>query len=414
MKNPKTLFCNHPRFLYNTGMKYFFPFFFLVAGSSFAAPAYVPFTRLLNAEGYEVYLGGDYFKTERTVDEKANSSKLESGEKFNRTQGFAGVRYGLAKSFQIGIGGLYRSHSSTDIRNINGTDETFNASSSGLQSITTDLRLGLESTGAMTYSLEAFFRYVPNSYSDIKDTANFNYENDLVLGDVGPGFGAGVATTYQTLNNNFFSLRGGWRRPGTYLSPELYWQAEAGLAWSGFALLAGVDGVSSLKNGQTDRPVYNTGSSRLYHGENREWLQPYLGLNLSLGSNWRAELKAAQTLSGRSTDLGQTFGIQLVRRVEKDTTLSRDQRFKAYDVEASVSKVSPKQGYVVIDKGLSDDINTGLRIDLFDFDYVGGNDLVASGVVVKVQSDSAIVKVTKIYNKKIPMKTGLVARAKLR
>lgn len=388
--------------------------FALLPYLAWANSTYIPYTRLLNAEGYEVYLGGDYFRTERTVDEKANSSKLESGEKFTRTQGFAGFRYGLAQSFQLGIGGVYRSHSSTDVRNINGTDETFNSSNSGLQSIKTDLSLGLESAGQLSFSLEAFFTYVPNSYSDIKDTANFNYENDLILGDVGSAFGAGVATTYSTLNKNYYSLRAGWRRPGTYLSPEIYWQGEAALVWSGFALLAGVDGVSSLKNGDETRPVYNTGSSQLYHGLNREWVKPYLGANLSLGSNWRVELRASQTLSGRSTDLGQTYGLQLVRRVEKDLSRSRDARFKSYDVEASVSKVSPKQGYVVIDKGLADDISKGMKFDLYDFDYVGGNDLVASGIVIKVQSDTAIIKITKIYNAQKPLKTGLVGRAKLR
>lgn len=381
---------------------------------SWADTTYIPYARLLNAEGYEVYLGGDYFQTERTVDEKANSSKLESGEKFTRTQGFAGFRYGLAKSFQFGVGGVYRSHNSTDIRNINGTDQTFNSSSSGLQSITTDLSLGLGSEGQLAYSLEAFFRYVPYSYSDIQDTTNFNYENDLVLGDVGSAFGAGAAATYSTLNKNYFSLRSGWRRPGTYLSPEIYWQGEAALVWSGFALLAGVDGVSSLKNGDESRPVYNTGSSQLYHGLNREWVKPYLGINLSLGAGWRAELRASQTLSGRSTDLGQAFGFQLVRRVEKDTTLSKDSRFKAYDLEANVSKISPKQGYVVIDKGLADDVSKGMKFDFYDFDYVGGNDLVASGIVVKVQADTAIVKITRLFNAKKPLNTGLVGRAKLR
>lgn len=386
----------------------------LLPVSSWASTPYVPYARLLNAEGYEVYLGGDYFKTEQTVDEKANSSKLDSEESFSRTQGFAGFRYGLAKSFQFGVGGVYRNHSSTDVRNINGTDETFSSTSSGLQSITTDLKLGLESSGQLAYSLEAFFRYVPYSYSDIKDKVNFNYENDLVLGDVGSAFGAGIATTYSALNNNFFSLRTGWRRPGTNLSPEIYWQAEAALVWSGFALLAGVDGVSSLKNGDETRPVYNTGSSQLYNGLNREWLRPYIGMNVSLGDSWRAELQAGQTLSGRSTDLGQSFGIQIIRRIEKNLSRSKDASFKTYDLEASVSKVSPKQGYLVIDKGIADDISKGMKFDFYDFDYIDGNDLVASGIVVKVQADTAIVKISKIYNAKKQLKTGLVGRAKLR
>jgi len=382
----------------------------LLPGISWAGSPYIPFARLLNAEGYEIYLGGDYFKTDRTVNEKANTSKLEEGEKFTRTQGFAGFRYGLAKSFQFGVGGVYRSHTSSDLRN----NQIFDSSNSGLQSIITDLKLGMGSSGQLAYSLEAFFRYVPYSYSDIRDTANFNYEDDLVLGDVGSAFGAGVASTYSTLNNNYFSLRAGWRRPGTYLSPEIYWQGEAALVWSGFALVAGVDGVSSLKNGDETRPIYNTGSSQLYHGFNREWVSPYLGVNLALGDTWRAEFKASQTVSGRSTDLGQTFGLQLVRRVEKDLSRARDARFKAYDLEASVSKVSPKQGYLVIDKGLADDISKGMKFDFYDFDYIGGNDLVASGIVVKVQADTAIVKITKVYNAKKPLKTGLVGRAKLR
>lgn len=409
MSGQNPLFCNLPWFLYNGLMKFLLPFLFF-SNIVWAQTPYVAPTRLLHEDGTELFLSGDYFKSSQRIDEKGKKTALTDGESFDRAQFEAGLRYGLAKNFQIGGGLRLRQNQSTHLQN----DVEYKATSSGLQSIFTTFQYGFDPVGKMTYTLEGLYRYVPYSYSDRTLEAPFDYEKELVIGDVGAEYSAGFAAAYTTDTKNVFSARAGWRRPGDYLSPEIYWQGEAAFVWKTMALIAGVDGVSSLGNGQENRPVYLTGSSHLYHGLEREWVTPYVGLNFSLGPNWRTELRAAQVVSGKSTDMGTSFGIQLVRRVEANPKRMVDAKFKSYDLEVTVNKVSPKKNYVVIDKGLSEDIAKGMRFDFYEFDYVGGNVLVARGVVIQTKVDSSIVKITQHYNLKKEIKPGLVGRAQLK
>ena len=55
-----------------------------------------------------------------------------------------------------------------------------------------------------------------------------------------------------------------------------------------------------------------------------------------------------------------------------------------------------------------------MRVDFFEFDYIGGNVLVATGVIIKTKSDSAIVKITQRFNTKKELKEGLIGRATLK
>jgi hypothetical protein len=265
------------------------------------------------------------------------------------------------------------------------------------------------------YALEGTYRYTP--YTNEESTAS--NPGKLILGDDGNEYSVGAGVTYASKTNNFLSARFGYRKPGQDLASELYYQVEAALAWKYVALIAGVDGVSSMNNDPyeddlANRPVYETGSTGLYHGVNREWLSPYAGVNFALGQNWRVEFKGSQVVSGKSTDLGTNFGISLIRRVDDKQTDKADSRFKDYDFEASVTKISPKKGFVVIDKGISDDVQKGMKIDFYEFDYVGGNILLARGIVIQSKVDSSIVKVTHLYNTKKELKEGVVARGSFR
>ena len=55
-----------------------------------------------------------------------------------------------------------------------------------------------------------------------------------------------------------------------------------------------------------------------------------------------------------------------------------------------------------------------LEIDFYEFDYVGGNILLARGTVIQSKSSSAIVKITHRYNTKKELKEGTVARGNFR
>lgn len=203
--------------------------------------------------------------------------------------------------------------------------------------------------------------------------------------------------------------------PGNNLANEIYWQLEGALVWKHIALLAGADGVVSRKDDpftgdSANRPNFNTGSTNLYLGENRQSIVPYLGANVALGSKWRVELRGSQVISATSFDQGTNLGIHLIRRSDPGTGRKYDLAFKEYDIEANVFKVSPKKGYVVIDKGVASDVQKGMKIDFFEFDYIGGNTLLASGVVLKTTADTSIVKITHLYNTKRELKEGVIAR----
>ncbi|MES2529303.1 MAG: hypothetical protein V4598_19605 [Bdellovibrionota bacterium] len=391
-------------------------FLIVLLGSSalWGQTSYVPPTRVLKERGTQISGSVDYFKTSKLADEKGRKTSLADGQSFNRYQGEVNGLFGLTDSFNAGIGFRYRHQ--TSAFNV-GTDE-YNAKASGVQSIMARFLYGFEPVDRTQFTLEGMFRYIPYGNEEISAT-NTSDRNKLILGDEGNEYSIGLGMTYSSLSNNHYTLRGGWRRPGDDLSTEFYWNGEIALQWRWVAALAGIDGVTSLENSTyesdpTERPAWNTGVTQMYNSINREWMAPYVGLNFAFSHAWRVEFKVSQTVSGSSTDLGSGFGISLVRRLDQSDEKIIDSQFKTYDLEATVTKVSEKKTYVVIDKGLNDDLEKGMRFDFYEFDYVGGNILIARGVVFKVSADKSIVKLTHRFNLSKEIKEGLVGRASLK
>lgn len=377
-----------------------------------AQTSYVPVTRTLYERGHQLQIGGDFFQTLKIKNADGTPATLGPDQSFNRYQLEVGGQYGLTDKLQVGGGARFRHNESTYPDN---TGEVSTSTGAGLQSLFAGFSYAFSPAGKLRYALEGVFRYTP--YTNKVFTAGSS-DSTLILGDDGNEYSAGPAVSYFFQNNNSITLRGGYRRPGIDLSDEFYWQGEGALVWRQIALVAGVDGVTTLNNDPysgTDRPVYNTGITGLYNSSNREWIAPYIGMNVALGKEWRVELRASQVVDGQSTDIGRSYGLQLFRRVEApDPKKSRDARFKSYDVEANVTKVSPKKEYVTIDKGLSEDVQKGMSFDFYEFDYVGGNILVARGTVISTKSDSAVVKITQRFDRKKEIKEGLIGRATLK
>lgn len=384
-----------------------------MSASLAGAQSYIPTTRLLKSKGYQIGASADYFSTSKVVDANGKKMSLPDGASFSRLQGEVSGYYGATDDLQFGVGLRYRQNQ-FGYEDTAGDKQT--ATGTGLESTYLSIMFAFPQVDQMQYTLEGTFRYRP--YTNEEFDPAVDDPNKLILGDQGNEISGGLGVTYFAKNNNFLTLRAGYRRAGSDISDEIYWQAEGAMAWRYVALIAGVDGVNSMnsdpyEDAPSERPVFNTGTN-LYYGENREWITPYAGINFALGDTWRLELRGSQVVSGKATDLGTTFGINLVRRVDKNANRQMDSRFKSYDLEASVTKVSPKKAYVVIDKGLADDVAKGMRFDFFEFDYVGGNVLVATGVVIQVKSETAIVKLTNRYNTKKDIKEGLIARATLK
>jgi hypothetical protein len=376
-----------------------------------AQDSYIPPTRILRMDGYETYFRGEYFETTHRLDQAGAKVPLNQGDYFRRYQGELGFFYGATNELQFGVGARVRHHQASFMA----ANQQVDASSSGLQSGFVSGKYAFRPTGRMQYTLEGMFRYTPY----LNELAANTPSDRLVLGDDGNEYSMGLGMTYHTIRGDYLTARGGFRNPGNEISNELYWQVEAALVWRYMSLVAGVDGVTSLKNDPYEgnvsaRPNVNTGPSVMYNSVNREWIAPYAGVHLALGNHWRMELRGSQVVTGRWTDGGTGFSIHLAHRYEKSESKVVDSRFKEYDIEATVSKISPEKGYVVIDRGITSDVHQGMRFDFYEFDYVGGNVLVARGIVTQVKADSAIVKITHRYNVKKEVKTGMFARASIK
>ncbi len=395
-------------------MKWFFLItLFVTEAFSQSQTSYVPYTRVLRAKGYQIGIYNDSFTSQKYIDNDGKKQDFSDGFSFNRIQSEVAGQYGATNDLQFGLGFRYRRNQAKYLL----SNEEITATGQGLQSTFANIMFAFEPVDEMHYVLEGTFRYTP--YKNEEYDSTVDDPNTLILGDSGNEISAGVGMTYYANKDKFLTLRGGYRRPGTDLSHELYYGLEGALAWKYVALLAGVDGVSSLNNDPYEddpvgKPILNTGGTRLYNSENREWVSPYVGLNFALGKTWRIELRGSQVVSGHSTDLGSAFGLNIIKRMDKDATRLVDAKFKSYDIEMNVTKVSPKKEYMVVDKGLADDILKGMRIDFFEFDYIGGNVLVASGVVIKINADTSIVKVTNRFNMSKDLKEGLIGRASLK
>jgi len=378
--------------------------------ASWSQTSYVPLGKVIKEGGSELMGTVRYWGSSTRYDLDGEEVPFESGESFNYLEGEFSGTYGLTKDLQFSVSANLRQNQA---KVLDTNDEAVAISSTGIQGLGMGFGYALEPVGNTYYTIEGFYRYRPYSNPDYSGS---DVSKDFVLGDDGGDYGGGLAVSYRHPSQNFLGLRVHYRRPGTSLSPEINWQVEGALSWKHVALVAGINGVQSLnQDAYTDepqnKPVVNTGGSQLYNSINRQYMAPYVGANLALGKKWRLEARYQTVLNARSYDTGSLITIALATRFEPDTTMLADEAFKEYELEATISRLSPKKQFVVIDKGLANDVRTGQRFDLFHFDYLGGNVLLARAVVIKVGADEAVLKITTVYSKKHPIKTGVVARA---
>jgi hypothetical protein len=388
-------------------MKFLFFLFYCVCFYSYAWSQinYIPPSQILSKGGYQLGISGDYFLSTLRIDSRGNDLPFKNDESFRRKQTSIFSHYGLTENLQLGLGLRARQNQSNKFND--STGEIEGETVSGLESTMFNALFSFESTGRAHYSVEGGYNY--RTFSNEESGA-------LILGDDGNEYFVNLISTYFFPGANFLSGKLGYRKPGVHLSDELNWQIEGALVWNKFSLLAGVEGINSLNNDPYDndessRPRYNTGSTLLYNSKNREMIAPYLGLNFSLGKLWRVEIKGSEVIFAQSYDKGKSISISLIKRLDMvKEKISPDKKFKDYDFEANVIKVSPKKTLVSLDKGISSDIQKGTKIDIFEFDYIGGHLLIASGVVIEVKAESSIVKITHHYNTRKELKEGLLGR----
>ncbi|MBF0297576.1 MAG: hypothetical protein HQK51_02585 [Oligoflexia bacterium] len=387
----------------------------------------------LGKNSLEVELMWRYFKTTGHYNYVGNFVPFTTDESYNETDGEFLLRYGLSRNFEMRGGINYRKNSSSitwsgayaedkssaadKFRN---DYSIINGSNSGLESALLGFKYALINKSIWNFAFDVYGKRSLFENTYLTDTSNPKVVDKIALGDerneisFGMDIGANFFKNTLILSSEiFYSIP-------SKLSHEIRYDFESAyipkIITNKIAFIAGIKGIKSLSTDDYSgvpgtKPKINTGPSYLYNSVNREYSQPFAGINLNITNSLQIKFRAARVLKGYSTDRGDEFLLSIVFRKagisEKEEIIKK---FKEYDIEAQVIKTSPAGSFVVVDKGITHDIEKGMRIDFYKFDYLGGNILLASGIVYESYAEKAIVKIVSLY-KKTTIEVGTMARA---
>ncbi len=381
----------------------------------FSQTPYIPRAQTLLNNGAEVKVITEYSQTDSVVDVDGEEFALEEGTSANQVDVDFLLSYGLTSGLQLDLGVKGRMTQSTFFYDDGAGDEEFSLSNSGLESSMVGFKYGFKEEQRSRFSFEGHYRFP--AYSN--EVYVSGKPETLALGEGSREYAFGASYYLTTKSNNIIELSSIYRSPSEDVSSELLTSLNYAINWKYFSLYGGFEYLFSFEDdAYTDdpqnKPVVFQGVSTRYNSINREWSAPFVGMNIAIGEKYRIEAKYTQVLSGVSTDLGPRVLVSLVRRSERlgNEHTRRDAEFKEYRIEGVVEKVSSSRKVVIIDKGAQDGMKKGMTVDFYFFDFVGGNELIAKGVVLKTKLNKSIIKVTRRYSKK-RMEEGIVARAGL-
>ncbi len=388
----------------------------LLFSLSFGAVArsYINKTETLDEKGTEFGANTTFFIPTQFSNDNGEVEDFEENEGYFRTDLLLDFKYGFTSQLQTSIGANFR------LVQASGTfdNEEKKLSASGLESIIVQLKYSFPMVNQLQYSFEVNYRNATydNEYFEVSEVQEV--PEATAIGEGSTELSAGGGFTFMTEDQNFFSGRVLYRNPGEKLSSEIYSEIEVAFAWQYFTMLFGVENVYSLNqdafsDDPEEKPQLSRASSPEFNSINRSWTAPYLGINIGIGSMWRVEFKTLSRISGNSTVLGNEFLLNLVRRKSSSNNFKQfDAEFKEYQYEGTITKVSKSKRAVSVDMGLETGVDKGSKVDFYFFDYLEGNQLIASGYVVKVGASKSIVKITKKFSKQ-KLKPGVIARAGL-
>lgn len=358
---------------------------------------------VLNKKSYQIELGVGSWASTSTVDSEGVETEFAEGEGYSKLEGDLDFRYGYSKKFELKLGALFRQVKSTSLE----------TTASGVESLRFGVQYEFASKSKWKYALDLQYNMSLYTNTDYLLASEIP-EGEIVLGDSGTGYHVKGILSYKAQSGNHLNASLAWVGMPNALSSELRYDLNGHLVWQTFSIFAGLEGINSSKSDPysdepENKPPQGLSESNLWNSVNRSYTKPYFGLYKTFGKT-RWGLKYATVISGISTDLGSEILFSLAWNSSGETKEDRKlSKFKEYDVEASVIKVSPRGKFVKIDKGLSQDVEKGMRFDIYKTDYFGGNTLVAQGHVYEVAADWAIVKLSKKF-KKIEIKPGFTVR----
>lgn len=391
-------------------IKLFFVFLFiyhLTPTLGFAGP-YRAQAEKINIQAWQFSSELSMFSTTGYYDEEGEFEAMNEEDEFQKIDVDLGVRYGYGHQLELRAGLRLRQLTSTSID----TELT----SSGAESFTLGAKYTLfpRSKSPWKFALDTYFR---NSFYTNESFENGNPpSDDLVLGDSGTSFLVGGHASYHANSKNFIvSTSGFFHRAPNNLSNEVIYSAEVMVPFTKLALGGGIEGIYSLEGDEfsevpEQKPAQATGVTRLFNSVNRSRMLAY-AKGVYRSNQWSLYAKAGIVNSGTSTDEGNLLAAGLTWDIGGvDPKRARVERFKEYNIEASILQVSPRGKFVKIDKGLAQDVSKGQRFDIYETDYFGGNKLMATGIVFEVSADEAIIRLDRmIANGKV--EAGFTARA---
>ena len=373
--------------------------------------AYVSPTRTLSKGGTEFNFFTEYFQTTSVVTQEGEAFALAGNNNYQQADFGLNIKYGLTEQFEA-IGGI-RGRSISALVTV--SDEEYALTNTGLESGYIGFKYAFVEEEGVQFAIEGTYSepfYTNPEY-------NGGAPDSIVLGDAGNELSAGLSAMLKTKSLNAMTARVLYREPAKQQSSEVFSEIDFNIVWPSFYMGLGVENVYSLQNDiysndQANKPQVSTGPSYLYNSINRSWTAPFFHSAIRLGETWRLAFKYTAVTTGNSTDLGNRISFSLVKRNDKKINSFRvvDQAFKQYSIEGTVSKISKSRKAFMIDRGLAQGLKKGMRVDFFYFDFLGGNELIATGVAIKVGASKSMVQLKKRYTKK-RIEVGTVARSGL-
>ncbi|OUR94066.1 hypothetical protein A9Q84_18305 [Halobacteriovorax marinus] len=358
---------------------------------------------VINKKSYQAELEVRSWNSTSTIDSEGVEEEFSENEGYSMLEGDFLLRYGYGLQFEARFGGLFRQVESTKEE----------ATKSGAESFVFGMKYAFAPKGKWRYAVDIQYRSSLYENTDYLNESSVP-AGEIVLGDSGPSYHVKGILSFKAIGGNILNTSVAYvGRPNT-MSNEILYDVNAHLVWKTFSLYAGLEGTKSLGGDVygtdiSNKPPQGRGETELWNSIDRTYSKPYIGLHKTFGRT-RIGLEGAQVISGFSTDKGSEITLSLVWNSKGVTNEERKvSKFKEYDIEASVIKVSPRGKFLKIDKGLSQDVEKGMRFDIYKTDYFGGNELVAQGHVFELGADWAIVKLSKKF-KKMVIKTGFTAR----
>ena len=386
----------------------FFSFFLFLVNlnfsKAFASPQYRGGAELLNENAYSIYFDTSLFEMSSHIDDSGKEYTKLDGSAYRLTESNFKLSYGINSHLEASL--LARG------RVVSSTDGNTTASNSGPESVGVEGKYSFAPVGNMKYALG--LRYRKTLFTNtIYTQSQIPPTDQVILGDDGSEYGVDLYSTYNS-GSWKLDLQGGYNSPPNDLSSEVVYKIQALYRFTQLSLMAGVDGIYSLGRDQyTDtplqKPIMALGQSKLFNSLNREKVAPYLGGYYAF-DKFQLGLIGSTVVSGKSTDKGNLYLMNINWNSSGVTEESvKINSFKEYHIDGSVLKVSARANFIKIDQGLSTDVEKGMKFDIYQTDYFGGNVLVATGVVYEVGSDWSVIKLVKKY-KEIEIKPGFAAR----